>query len=86
MTIQQEVHKLLSEFKVPEDAFTTGSLTVTSPITGEVIAKVATTSAPDDTIAAAHKAFLAWRNVPATAAIHIPIRRICTRRVTEAWV
>jgi aldehyde dehydrogenase (NAD+) len=65
MTIQQEVHKLLSEFNVPESAFTEGSLTVTSPITGEVIAKVATTSAPDDTIAAVHKAFLAWRNVPA---------------------
>src|SRR4051812_49295293 len=65
MTIQQEVHKLLSGFNVPQSTFTSGSLTVTSPITGEVIAKVATTSAPDDVIASAHRAFLGWRNLPA---------------------
>jgi aldehyde dehydrogenase (NAD+) len=65
MTIQQEVHKLLTDFNVSESAFAAGSLTVTSPVTGEAIAKVATASEPNDAIAAAHKAFLAWRNVPA---------------------
>jgi aldehyde dehydrogenase (NAD+) len=64
-TIQQEVHQILSSLNVPTGAFTGGSLAVTSPITGEVIANVPVSTAPEQAIEAAHKAFLAWRNVPA---------------------
>jgi aldehyde dehydrogenase (NAD+) len=65
MTIQQEVHSLLSALGVPSAAFTGGSLRVTSPITGEVIANVRVTDDPAKSIASAHQAFLAWRSVPA---------------------
>jgi L-aminoadipate-semialdehyde dehydrogenase len=65
MTIRQEVHSLLSGLGVPESAFTGGSLTVTSPITGEVIANVAVSDTPGETIALAHQASLAWHGVPA---------------------
>jgi aldehyde dehydrogenase (NAD+) len=65
MTIQQEVHKILTGLNVPESAFTRGPLAVTSPITGEVIANVAVAAAPEQAIAEAHKAFLVWRNTPA---------------------
>jgi aldehyde dehydrogenase (NAD+) len=64
-TIQQEVHKILNSLDVPASAFTGGPLGVTSPITGEVIANVPVSTAPEQAIEAAHKAFLAWRNVPA---------------------
>jgi aldehyde dehydrogenase (NAD+) len=65
MTIQQEVHSLLSGLGVPESASIGGSLSVTSPITGEVIADVALSNTPSETIALARQAFLAWRSVPA---------------------
>lgn len=65
MTTQQEVRNLLLQLGVSVDAFTNGSLAVTSPITGETIASVKTASSPEATIAAAHEAFLAWRSVPA---------------------
>lgn len=65
MTIQQEVRDLLVRLGVNAGSLTEGSLTVQSPITGEVIAALRSTPNPDDAIAAAHKAFLAWRNVPA---------------------
>src|SRR5215469_5019049 len=64
-TIQQEVHKILSSLNVPANAFTGGPLAVTSPITGEIIANIPVSTAPEQAIEAAHKAFLAWRNVPA---------------------
>lgn len=65
MTIQQEVHKLLAALDVPVEAYTGGSLSVTSPITGELIASVRIAEDPSKTIAAAHQAFLEWRSVPA---------------------
>ena len=65
MTIQQEVRNLLLQLGVPADAITNGPLAVTSPITGEPIASVTTATSPEATIADAHKAFLAWRTVPA---------------------
>ncbi|WP_263366641.1 L-piperidine-6-carboxylate dehydrogenase [Edaphobacter bradus] len=65
MTIQKEVAQLLDRFGVPASAYTGGKLPVTTPITGETIAQVATMKSPTDVIAAAHKAFLEWRTVPA---------------------
>jgi aldehyde dehydrogenase (NAD+) len=65
MTIQQEVHKLLTSLNVPESAFTGGTLAVTSPITGEGIASVSVATEPERIIAEAHTAFLVWRNIPA---------------------
>ncbi len=65
MTIQQQATDLLTGFGVPASAYAEGTLAVASPITGETIAHVAVTKNPAQTIAAAHKAFLEWRTVPA---------------------
>jgi aldehyde dehydrogenase (NAD+) len=65
MTIRQEVEALLNRLHVPAEAFSGGSLTVHSPITGEIIANVRTTEAPEQLIDEAHSAFLVWREVPA---------------------
>ncbi len=65
--LDHEVHALLSRLGVPERAYTEGTQEVRTPITGQVIAHVTTITeaATREAIAAAHKAFLAWRNVPA---------------------
>jgi aldehyde dehydrogenase (NAD+) len=65
--LQQEVHQLLAQLGVAPSAYTSGELTVRSPITGEVIAQVVTTAPQDadNAIAAAKQAFFAWRSVPA---------------------
>ena len=67
VALEQEVHELLSRLGVPERRCSQGELIVRTPITGQVIARVATTteSAAREAIAAAHEAFLEWRNVPA---------------------
>ncbi|MGD0646609.1 MAG: aldehyde dehydrogenase family protein [Acidobacteriaceae bacterium] len=67
VALEQEVHELLSCLGVPEKTYSQGELVVRTPITGQVIARVATTTeaAAGDAIAAAHRAFLEWRNVPA---------------------
>jgi aldehyde dehydrogenase (NAD+) len=67
VALDQEVHELLSQLGVPESKYSQGELLVRTPITGQVIARVAMTTEPVavDAIAAAHKAFLTWRNVPA---------------------
>src|SRR5438067_556318 len=67
MTVQQEVCTLLNDIGVPASAYSDGPLTVRTPITGEIIACVSTTSPADATqaIAQAHEAFLEWRTVPA---------------------
>jgi aldehyde dehydrogenase (NAD+) len=64
MTIKQEVEAILAQLGV---SIATGSLTVRTPITGEVIAQIPTITAEDarKAIAQAHSAFLEWRNVPA---------------------
>ncbi|MBB5327122.1 aldehyde dehydrogenase family protein [Tunturiibacter gelidoferens] len=64
MTIRKEVEAILAHLGVPA---TTGSLTVRTPITGEVIAQIATITpeAANKAIARAHAAYLEWRNVPA---------------------
>jgi aldehyde dehydrogenase (NAD+) len=65
MTLPQQTADLLAGFGVPASAYTEGTLAVTTPITGETIAHVAVAKNPGHTIAAAHKAFLEWRTVPA---------------------
>ena len=66
-SLQEEVSTLLAELGVPAAAYTGGDLAVRSPITGEVIANVVqtTSSATTEAIAQAHKAYLAWKIVPA---------------------
>lgn len=67
IALEQEVHELLSRLGVSEQRYTQGELLVRTPITGQVIAYVATTteSNASEAIGAAHAAFLKWRNVPA---------------------
>ncbi len=62
-----ETANLLESLAVSPSLFRTGDLAVYSPFTGENIARVATTKpdAAEQTIALAHRAFLAWRVVPA---------------------
>ena len=66
-SVTAEVAQILQRLGVPTAAYTTGQLAVTSPITGEQLGAVATTSAANATaaIARANAAFLTWRNVPA---------------------
>jgi aldehyde dehydrogenase (NAD+) len=67
LSLEQEVHDLLSQLGVPATAYTNGDLLVHTPITGQVIAHVAKTSpsAADNALAEAQKAFQTWRSVPA---------------------
>ncbi|MER8780661.1 aldehyde dehydrogenase family protein [Mesorhizobium sp. M0437] len=67
MTIAKETAGLLAKLGVAERALTGGDLIVRSPVTGEQIAALKTISPADaaTTIDNAHKAFLAWRQVPA---------------------
>jgi aldehyde dehydrogenase (NAD+) len=65
--LDQEVRELLSQLGVPASKYSEGELVVRTPITGQVIARVAKTTEPAarEAIAAAHKAFITWRSVPA---------------------
>jgi aldehyde dehydrogenase (NAD+) len=65
MTIQQEVQSILAQLGVPTQS--NGTLTVHTPITGELIARIPTITSGDATkaIAQAHTAYLEWRTVPA---------------------
>jgi aldehyde dehydrogenase (NAD+) len=65
--LAEEAAALLTRLGVPPRAFEGGGRVVTSPITGETIAKVHDCSAEEAerAIDAAHDAFLAWRKVPA---------------------
>jgi aldehyde dehydrogenase (NAD+) len=66
-SLEQEVHRLLSQIGVPPAAYTKGDLSARTPLTGQVIAHVAKTTptAANEALATAHKAFLIWRSVPA---------------------
>ena len=64
-TIADQTHEILAQLGVPASAYTGGSLPVTTPITGQVIAQIHPTKDPVKTIEAAHRAFLEWRTVPA---------------------
>jgi aldehyde dehydrogenase (NAD+) len=67
VSLATEVEQLLQRLGVPADRTTGGALRVRSPITGEAIGAVATTSTADATaaIGRAQAAYLQWRNVPA---------------------
>ncbi len=67
MNLRSETHALLGRLGVPADAFSAGTRSVRSPITGELIASLRDTT-PEEAKAAigrAHAAFLKWRQVPA---------------------
>ena len=62
-----EVDQLLQRLGVPRTAYTSGTLAVRSPVTGETIAQLPQTSPAEATaaIARAQAAYVAWRTVPA---------------------
>ena len=65
--IRDEAHDLLKQLGVPASAYSNGPLIARTPITGEELARIPTTSpeAAATALTAAHKAFESWRNVPA---------------------
>jgi aldehyde dehydrogenase (NAD+) len=66
-TIRDEALAIVRRLGVPDSAFAERGLPARSPITGEVVACVRSTT-PEEakaTIGRAHKAFARWRNVPA---------------------
>ncbi len=65
--VARETHELLTRLGVTPAAFASGPLTARSPITGEVIGRVAEASAAEvaAAVGAAHAAFAVWREVPA---------------------
>ena len=66
-TIREECGQILNELGVVRGTYEGGALEVRTPITGEVIGAVRTSSAAEtaQAIAAADTAFREWRNVPA---------------------
>jgi aldehyde dehydrogenase (NAD+) len=67
MTTKNEVERILEKLGVPTKLWQQGSLSVTTPLTGEEIAMVET-GTPESVSAQidrAHEAFLEWRTVPA---------------------
>ncbi len=62
-----ETKAILTEIGVPPDRYTGGTLAVSSPVTGAEIGRLKehSTDEASAAIAAAHEAFLSWRNVPA---------------------
>lgn len=67
MAMKDEVQTILEKLGVSESASQQGSLSVTTPLTGEEIAKVqtGTKESVKEQIDRAHNAFLEWRVVPA---------------------
>ena len=67
MSATSEIHDIMSRLGVEKSAYMGGDTPITSPVTGEEIARVAEISAADtkDAIEKAHDAFKAWREVPA---------------------
>ena len=65
-SIREEALAILEGFGVPASALAGGSLTVTSPISGEELTRLQTVTAAEveQRIATAHEAFLVWRSVP----------------------
>jgi aldehyde dehydrogenase (NAD+) len=66
-SLQHEVHNLLAHFGVDEKMYRDGSLPVHTPITGETIAHVLTTSssAAQEALNSSQAAFNTWRGIPA---------------------
>jgi aldehyde dehydrogenase (NAD+) len=65
MTLKSETETILTQLGVPSTAYTGGTLTTHTPITGEPIAQIPLTRNPAEAITAAHTAFLQWRTVSA---------------------
>ena len=67
VSVNDEIGPLLQRLGVRRELITGGSLAVHSPLTGELIARVKTTTAAEASAAIdqAHAAFLEWRKVPA---------------------
>jgi aldehyde dehydrogenase (NAD+) len=65
-SVRDQASAILSRLGVPQSAFAPDGLAAASPITGEVIAQVRTTSPAEvgATIACASSAFETWRTVP----------------------
>ncbi len=65
--VARETQQLLLRLGVAPDAFAGGDLVARSPVTGEVIGRVAEATAADvgAAVGQAHSAFAAWREVPA---------------------
>jgi aldehyde dehydrogenase (NAD+) len=65
--LDREVHELLADLGVDESKYSHGELVVRTPITGQIIARVAKTAEAEalEAIDTAHEAFLIWRSVPA---------------------
>ncbi len=63
----EEAAQILAELGVPAERFAAGARKTRSPITGEVVGRVrdAAPSAVGEAIERAHRAFLAWRKLPA---------------------
>ena len=78
-SLANETKSLLESLGV-DNANLSGSITVTTPIDGSVIAQVAeqVADAMDAAVTAAHNAFLSWRTVPA------PVRGELVRQLGEA--
>ena len=92
-SVRDEALGILSRLRVPQSAFAREGVLASSPITGELIAYVRTTS-PDEVSAAtgrATEAFNAWRNVPAPRRGEFmryyakPLRRFSTDALFRAW-
>ncbi len=66
-SVADEALELLSDLGVPRKLVADGALEIRTPISGEVIARVKTTSrtGAEQAVGAAHEAFLEWRKVPA---------------------
>jgi L-aminoadipate-semialdehyde dehydrogenase len=66
-SVADEIGPLLQRLGVRKESVTGGALAVHSPLTGELVARVKTTSAAEAAAAIdqAHTAFLEWRKVPA---------------------
>ncbi len=62
-----QTRELLQKLELAEDLFEDSGLAIRTPITGEIIACVrsSTAEAVDAAIAASHEAFLSWRTAPA---------------------
>lgn len=67
LDLASETAQLLASLGVPAEAFSSGAITVRSPINGQVIGHVAELSPAEAgaVIAKSHAAFLKWRLVPA---------------------
>ncbi|WP_028032367.1 aldehyde dehydrogenase family protein [Chelativorans sp. J32] len=65
--VKRETERLLDKLGVPREAWAAGDMASNSPISGEEIARLRSTSAAEaaKAIEAAHQAFISWRNVPA---------------------